>query len=45
MKLAAMIGFGACLALTGTASGQEVFSLAPHRSSRPAGYETGGSFG
>jgi branched-chain amino acid transport system substrate-binding protein len=27
MKLAAMIGFGACLALTGTASGQEVFSL------------------
>ncbi len=27
MKLAAMIGFGACLALTGMASGQEVFSL------------------
>jgi branched-chain amino acid transport system substrate-binding protein len=27
MKLAAIIGFGACLALTGTASGQEVFSL------------------
>ncbi len=27
MKLAAMIGFGACLALTVTASGQEVFSL------------------
>jgi branched-chain amino acid transport system substrate-binding protein len=27
MKLAAIIGFGACLVLTGTASGQEVFSL------------------
>jgi branched-chain amino acid transport system substrate-binding protein len=27
MKLAAMIGFGTCLVLTGMASGQEVFSL------------------
>ena len=27
MKLAAIIGFGACLVLTGTANGQEVFSL------------------
>jgi branched-chain amino acid transport system substrate-binding protein len=27
MKLAAIIGFGVCLVLTGTASGQEVFSL------------------
>jgi branched-chain amino acid transport system substrate-binding protein len=27
MKLAAIIGFGACLVLTGTASGQEVFWL------------------
>jgi hypothetical protein len=27
MKLAVALGFAACLVLTGTASGQEVFSL------------------